>query len=141
LSQRQPKDDIYHRFEGLSILGYRVDGNNVIEVYRTARKAIDHAREGGGPSFLECRTYRLRDHHGTGSGVEVGYRTQEEVDWWAARCPVKNFEHFLLGKRLITKGEIAQIAATIDSEVAGAFRFAQSSPLPDENEAAKYLYQ
>jgi TPP-dependent pyruvate/acetoin dehydrogenase alpha subunit len=141
LSQRQPKDDIYRRFEGLSIPSYRVDGNNVIEVYRTAGKAIDHAREGGGPSFLECRTYRLRDHHGTGSGVEVGYRTQEEVDWWAARCLVKNFERFLLERKLITASGIQQMATAINAEVAEAFRFAQSSPLPDENEAAKYLYQ
>jgi len=80
LSKRQAKDDIYRRFEGLSIPGYQVDGNNVVEVYRIAKKAIDNARRRGGPSFIECRTYRLRDHHGTGSGVEVGYRTQEEVD-------------------------------------------------------------
>ncbi|MFC2041068.1 thiamine pyrophosphate-dependent dehydrogenase E1 component subunit alpha, partial [Chloroflexota bacterium] len=58
LTKRQAKDDIYRRFEGLSISGYRVDGNNIIEVYRLARKTIDNARSGGGPSFIECRTYR-----------------------------------------------------------------------------------
>ena len=141
LSKRQAKDDIYRRFEGLSIPGYRVDGNNVIEVYRIAKKAIDNARRRGGPSFMECRTYRLRDHHGTGSGVEVGYRTQEEVDEWAARCPVRNFERFLIEQNIITASEIGEFAAAIDREIEEAFKFAQASPLPDENETLEYLYR
>jgi len=141
LSKRQAKDDIYRRFEGLSIPGYRVDGNNVVEVYRIAKKAIDNARRGGGPSFMECRTYRLRDHHGTGSGVEVGYRTQEEVDEWVARCPVRNFERFLIEQNIITASEIGEFAAAIDREIEEAFKFAQASPLPDENETLEYLYR
>ncbi len=141
LSKRQAKDDIYRRFEGLSIPGYRVDGNNVIEVYRTAKKAVTQARDGGGPSFIECRTYRLKDHHGTGSGVEVGYRTQEEVNEWAARCPVNNFEHFLLERKVLTEAEVEQLAAAIEREVEEAFRFAQASPLPKEDEVLDYLYQ
>ena len=141
LSKRQSKDDIYRRFEGLSIPGYRVDGNNVIEVYRVAKKAIDNARGGGGPSFIECRTYRLRDHIGTGSGVEVGYRTQEEVDEWAAKCPVRNFERFLVKQNIMTASEIDEFAAAIDREIEEAFKFAQASPLPDEDKVIEYLYQ
>jgi len=141
LSKRQSKDDIYRRFEGLSIPGYRVDGNNVIEVYRVAKKAIDNARGGGGPSFIECRTYRLRDHIGTGSGVEVGYRTQEEVDEWAAKCPVRNFERFLVKQNIMTASEIDEFAAAIDREIEEAFKFAQASPLPDGDKVIEYLYQ
>ncbi len=141
LSKRQAKDDIYRRFEGLSIPGYRVDGNNVIEVYRIAKQAIANARGGGGPSFMECRTYRLRDHHGTSSGVEIGYRAQEEVDEWVARCPVKNFERFLLEQNIMTAGEIEELYAAIDQEVEEAFKFARASPLPDEDDVLEYLYQ
>ena len=141
LSKRRAKDNIYRCFEGLSIPGYRVDGNNVIEVYRIAKNAIDNARKGGGPSFIECRTYRLRDHHGTDSGVEIGYRTQEEVDEWTAKCPSKNFEQFLIEQNVIAKREMEEFVATIDREVEGAFKFAQASPLPDEDEVIKYLYQ
>ncbi len=140
LSKRQAEDSIYRRFEGLAIPGYRVDGNNVIEVYRIARKVVDNARQGDGPSFIECRTYRLRDHHGTGSGVEVGYRTQEEVDEWAARCPVSNFEHFLIEQKIISAAEVEKFTAAIDGEVEEAFRFAQSSQLPEESELLKYLF-
>ncbi len=141
LSKRQFKDDIYHRFEGLSIPGYRVDGNNVIEVCQIAKEAIDNARRGGGPSFMECRTYRLKDHHGTGSGVEVGYRTQQEVDQWAARCPVRNFERFLIEQNIITTSEIGDFATAIDREIEEAFEFARASPLPDEDKVIEYLYQ
>ncbi|MFC1984902.1 thiamine pyrophosphate-dependent dehydrogenase E1 component subunit alpha [Chloroflexota bacterium] len=141
LSKRQANDDIYRRFEGLSIPGYRIDGNNVIEVYHTARKAIDNARSGGGPSFIECRTYRLKDHHGTSSGAESGYRTQEEVDEWAVRCPVNNFERFLLEQRIATGSEIEEFAAAIDRAVDEAFRFAQASPLPDGDAVLENLYK
>ena len=141
LSKRQAKDDIYRRFEGLSIPGYKVQGNNVIEVYRIAKKAIDDARSGGGPSFVECRTYRMRDHHGTGSGVEIGYRTQEEVNEWAARCPVRNFERFLVERKIMTTREIEEFTAAIEREVEEAFKFAQASPLPSEDDVLEYLYQ
>jgi TPP-dependent pyruvate/acetoin dehydrogenase alpha subunit len=141
LKKRQTKDDIYRRFEGLSIPGYRVDGNNVIEVYLTAKETIDNARRGGGPSFIEARTYRLKDHHGPSSGVEVGYRTQEEVDEWLARCPVRNFERFLLEQNMMTASETEELASAIDREVEKAFEFAQASPLPDENEILEYLFQ
>jgi len=141
LSKRQAKDDIYRRFQGLSIPGFRVDGNNVIEVYQIAKKAIDNARKGGGPSFIECRTYRLKDHHGTGSGVEIGYRTQEEVDEWAAKCPLKSLECFLLEQDLINIKEIEKITAVIDREIEQAFKFAQRSLLPKGNEILKYLFQ
>ncbi|MBM2824408.1 MAG: Dehydrogenase [Dehalococcoidales bacterium] len=140
ISKRQAGDNIYRRFGGLAIPGYRVDGNNVIEVYRTAQQAIEKARQGGGPSFLECRTYRLRDHHDTGSGVEVGYRTQAEVDEWEARCPVHNFERFLLEQKLITAREIEEMTSSLDREVAEAFQFAQDSPLPDGGKILAYLY-
>jgi len=141
LSKRQPADEIYRRFEGFAIPSYRVDGNNVIEVYTVARKAIDNARRGGGPSFIECRTYRTRDHHGPGSGVEVGYRTQQEVDEWAARGPVESFQQFMLEQNIVTTGEVEKLAGAIDREVDGAFKFAQDSPLPDGDDIQEHLFQ
>ena len=140
LDKRQANDDVYRRFEGLSIPGYRVDGNNVIEVYATARKAIKNARKGGGPTFIEARTYRLMDHHGTNSGVDVGYRTQEEVDEWSKRCPVNNYADYLLRHRITTAMEQKEMANGIDREIAEAFEFAQASPLPDVSTVNEHLF-
>ena len=141
LNKRQAHGEIYRRFTGLDIPSFRVDGNNVIDIFRTAKDAVVRARKGEGPTFLECQTYRLRDHGGTASGADIGYRTQEEVDAWAARCPVKNFEKFLLRQKLMTQDDIQKLTEAIDNEVKEAFQFAQSSPLPREDEVANYLFK
>lgn len=141
LSKRQAHDEIYRRFTGLDVPSFRVDGNNVINVYRTAKEAVERARRGVGPTFIECQTYRLRDHGGTSSGADIGYRAQEEVDAWAERCPVKNFEQFLLKQKLITQSEIKKLTEVIDNEVMEAFKFARNSPFPKQDEVANYLFK
>ncbi|MBN2239574.1 MAG: thiamine pyrophosphate-dependent dehydrogenase E1 component subunit alpha [Dehalococcoidales bacterium] len=140
MDHRQAIDDLFRKFEGLSIPSYQVDGNNVIEVYKLAAKVIKSARENEGPAFIECRTYRLKDHHGTGNGVDVGYRSQEEVDAWTERCPIAYFERYLVNHGIISKDDIGTIAAEIDEQVNEAFSFARSSPLPDPADVLKYLY-
>lgn len=67
----------YQRAAGYGISGVRVNGNDVLEVYAAAKEAAERARSGGGPSFIECDTYRLRGHH---EGDEQTYRTKEEVN-------------------------------------------------------------
>ncbi|MFZ5644971.1 MAG: thiamine pyrophosphate-dependent dehydrogenase E1 component subunit alpha [Bacillota bacterium] len=140
LNNRQPNDEIYRRGEPFFIPGYRVDGNNVIEVFNAANRAITDARIGKGPSLLECKTYRLSDHHGGGTGVELGYRTQEELDIWEKRCPVKSFESFLVDRSMLTPGGIGVICEMIDMEIKDAFQFARESPLPDKDEIYMGLY-
>lgn len=139
LSNRQATD-IYRRFKGFSIPSFRIDGNNVLEVYQRARESVERARRGEGPSFLECRTYRLKDHHGNTSGVEIGYRMQDEVDYWTARCPLRNFEVFLIERKILTVTETQKIKAVFDQEISDAFSFAQNSPLPDANKVLEYVF-
>jgi TPP-dependent pyruvate/acetoin dehydrogenase alpha subunit len=141
LSNRQARDDIYRRGEGFSLPGYRIDGNDVVEVYKTATRAVKKAREGKGPSLIECRTYRLNDHHGTGSGVELGYRTEEELNKWKETCPVLSFEKYLLSCNIITASELKKANETLDREIADAFRYAQNSPLPLKSAISSWLFQ
>ena len=63
-----------------------LDGNDAMAIQEAAREAIKRAREGGGPTLLECKTYRTRAH-AEGMG-DFTYRTREEVDQWKARCPI-----------------------------------------------------
>lgn len=139
-STRQPLDNIYKRFVGCGIAGYRVNGNNVIDVYRIAKKVIEDARNKKGPSLIEFRTYRWRGHSGAGTDVSLNYRSQEELDKWVKKCPVKNFERFLVNKGLLTKDKIESIDRLIEKEIDEAFDFAKISPLPDEKDLLKYLY-
>lgn len=141
LKKRQPNDNIYYRAEGFSVPGYEVDGNNVIEVYKAANKAIAHARNGKGPSLIECKTYRWRGHVGPGADINIEYRTQDELDKWTKKCPLKYYERFLLEKGFLTEKEKEAIEKKVKEEIKEAFEFARSSPLPDVNEVLKYLYK
>jgi len=140
-SKRQPLDNIYCRFAGSGIPGYRVDGNNVVEVYETAKRAIENARGGGGPSLIEFRTYRWKGHSGADSDVSLGYRTQEELDEWIKRDPISNFEKYLLKEKIISNKDIDSIKKVIEEETKEAFEFAKNSPWPDEKSITKHLYR
>lgn len=140
-SKRQPADNIYSRFSGSCIPGYRVDGNNVIEVYRISNKVITDARNGKGPSLIEFRTYRWRGHSGGGSDVSLGYRKQEELDEWMMRCPIKNYEEMLLDRGIITRNDINEMERYIDKEIEDAFNYAKKSPLTDGDGLLRYLYK
>lgn len=140
LDRRQPGTDIYKRVEGFALPACSIDGNDAIEVYKVAGEAINEARQGGGPYFLECKTYRLTDHHDRKTGVETGYRTQEEWDEWAGKCPIKRLEGLLRAQILLTEQEFNAIESAIDEKIREAFDFAKAGPLPDKNELFKYLY-
>lgn len=140
LKQRQPGADIYKRAEGFSIPSCKIDGNDVVEVYKSAKHAVTCARWCEGPSFIECETYRLTDHHGTRTGVEVGYRTQEELDWWTKKCPIKKMENLLIQEGILTENKLAHITREIDKRIEEAFAYAKSCPLPDKNELLRDVY-
>ncbi|NQT46482.1 MAG: thiamine pyrophosphate-dependent dehydrogenase E1 component subunit alpha [Candidatus Omnitrophica bacterium] len=137
---RQPLNNIYERFQGCGIPGYKADGNNVAEVYCLSKKVIEEARNGAGPSFVEFQTYRWYGHSGGETDAELGYRSKEELEDWIEKCPVKNFEQFLLGKGLISNEDIARIRAGFMGEIEEAVDFAKASPFPDEKELLDHLY-
>jgi pyruvate dehydrogenase E1 component alpha subunit len=141
VSNRHPLDNIYARFEGWGLPSYRCDGNNVVEVYRLANKVIKNARGQKGPSFIEFRTYRWRGHSGGESDVSLGYRTQEELEKWMKKCPVKNYETMLLERKMLTESKIKETEKQIEQEIKDAFEFAKNSPLPNGNEILKYVYK
>ncbi|MDD4565845.1 MAG: thiamine pyrophosphate-dependent dehydrogenase E1 component subunit alpha [Eubacteriales bacterium] len=130
LLKREKEQRVSKKFEGILPV-YTVDGNDVLAVYESSRKAIEHARYGRGPSFIEYVTYRLRDHHDTKTGVEAGYQSQEEWDSWKEKCPIAAFERILSKENLIDTDIISGIEETNKNELNDAFRFAEESRLPD----------
>lgn len=127
---RQPKDNIFERSYPFGIVGRRVDGNNVLEVYKDASAAIERAREGKGPTLIECRTYRWMGHVTPSYDYHFGYRSKKELDFWISRCPVKRYKKFLLGKKLIDETEIEKIDRKIEKEIEEAVNFSKRSPYP-----------
>ncbi len=139
-SAREVNDDISMRPKAFGIPSCRVDGVDAAEVYVKAKEAIENARCGNGPSFLECRAYRWRGHAGAGDKLKTQYRKLDEWENWMARDPLKELEDILIGKGILTDDKKTQIGQAIDEEIRRAFDFAQNSPLPDKKEVTKYLY-
>ncbi len=82
------------------IPGIRVDGNDVLAIYRASKEAVDRARSGGGPTFIEALTYRMGPH--SSSDDPTRYRSQDEVDSWGKRDPLLRFEQYLRRAELLT---------------------------------------
>ncbi len=124
LSARQPAERaIFELARGHGMEAHAADGNDVFAVHELARRAVDKARSGGGPTFLELSTYRWLEHVGPYEDVELGYRSAEEVAGWRARCPIERAR----GELDLTDFE-AQVAA----EIAVAFERALAAPEPEE---------
>ncbi|OJV78287.1 MAG: pyruvate dehydrogenase (acetyl-transferring) E1 component subunit alpha [Microbacterium sp. 71-36] len=109
----QTKYPIAGRAPGFGIPSLRVDGNDVLACVAAMRWALDRARRGEGPSFLEAVTYRMGPH--TTSDDPTRYRTSEEVDSWAQRDPIARFEAYLCAEGVLDDSALAEVAAAADT--------------------------
>jgi len=121
------------RAAGYGMPGLTIDGNDVFVVYEETKKAVAQAREGGGPTLIECLTYRKQGHHVGDPGV---YRPEEEVETWRKRDPIDILE----AKKLLSAGEIQAIKDEIEAKVQEARKFAEESPYADVREAYTDLF-
>lgn len=115
-----------------------VDGNDVLAVSQAASDAIARAKSGGGPTLLECKTYRTRAH-AEGMG-DFGYRTREDVNAWKARCPIQRLRQRAVAEGIAEESEFAQIDADIQALVQQSQQTAEMSPFPDPATAATHVY-
>lgn len=141
LSFRQTSEDIVRFADAHAMLGIRADGNNVLEVYRAAREAVDHARKGKGPVLLECVANRWRGHVGPNWDYHVGLRSKKQVDEWKRNCPIKTLRKFLFKHDLLSESEVKKISERIEREIERAVAFAENSPYPDPMEVAEDVYK
>lgn len=141
ISACQADANIYQKAEVFCLPGVRVDGNNVMAVFETARKAIEDARHGKGPTLIECLTYRWRGHVGPSDDLDKGLRSKEELDAWMAKCPIKALAPILLKHDIISESEKKQIDESIEREVAEALAFARASPYPEEGGLFNHVFK
>ncbi len=106
LSVRQPSSQIFERVRIPELLTVQIDGNDVWLVYETLLKTIETIRKTGKPAFVECLTYRVREHVGPLFDYDRGYRTKAEVDVWMDQCPIKRFTKKLLDEGIMTLADI-----------------------------------
>jgi TPP-dependent pyruvate/acetoin dehydrogenase alpha subunit len=115
-----------------------VDGQDVFAVYAAAGEAVERARRGGGPSFLECKTYRYYGHFFGDDPLR--YRTREEEEYYRARDCIERFEQAVAGGGLMAPADLERVAAEVRATVAEAVRFAEASPWPDLAELTSDVY-
>ena len=115
-----------------------LDGNDVLAIEAAAREAVQRARSGGGPTLLECKTYRTRAH-AEGMG-DFSYRTREDVDQWKTRCPIARLKTHLLDENPTSAGELSTIEQEVAALTEAAHEFAESSAYPAAASATTHVY-
>ncbi len=132
--------NIGDRASSYGIPKFIVDGMDVLAVYQAASKAVIWARQGKGPSLIECKTYRFKGHYVGEGARELSYRSGEELEEWKEKCPIKKFQSKLIEKNILTRSLVKKINYQIDSEIEEAVKFAEESPYPDPQEALDDLF-
>ena len=138
---RKVGNNVFHNADPEHLFTAKIDGNDVLEVHETAKQAIDHARTGKGPAFIECVTYRVRGHAGSGSDTRLGHRTDEEVAKHEADCPIQRLEKIMRAQSAADDAWFEELRGEIDAEVEEAFEFAMASPLPVGDDLMKNMYR
>ena len=133
-AQHQVIKDISIRAAGYGMPGETVDGNDVLAVYQAAAGAIERARNGGGPTLLECKTYRWRGHHEGDPNQGARYRSKKEIEAWVKKCPIKRLEKYLSEHKLMTKKQMQAAWDDVEREVGNSIAFAEESPFPPLSE-------
>jgi TPP-dependent pyruvate/acetoin dehydrogenase alpha subunit len=130
--------DIVVRAQAYNIPGFMIDGNDVLEVYRTVRKAAEYAREGNGPVLIEVKTFRMRGH---AEHDDAAYVPKEMFEEWRRKDPIDRHVNFLKSNDLMTDSEQSQILERIEREVKEGEDFALSSPMPDPATALQGVFE
>ena len=107
--------------------GETVDGNDVEAVREVVQRAVDRARAGGGPTFIEALTYRWRGHSKSDKNL---YRSKEEIAEWKERCPIARFAHTMLEAGVLVQEDINQVQAEVRTEIRNAVVFGMQGEEP-----------
>ncbi|MEK9685412.1 MAG: thiamine pyrophosphate-dependent dehydrogenase E1 component subunit alpha [Rhodospirillaceae bacterium] len=114
-----------------------INGNDVLAVLNAANDAVKRAREGDGPTLIECLTYRLRGHY---VGDPEGYRGAQEVSEWREKDPIRVFSKFATSKKFIREEVMLEIRSSAQRAVDEATEFMRASPWPDGTRVADFVY-
>jgi len=131
-------EHIYERAVAYGIPGYFIeDGNDVLAVYETFKKAVDYVRKGNGPVLIESITYRWFGHSSSDPGK---YRTKEEVDEWKKKDPILKFRKYLVENKLATDEELDKLEEVSKQKIEASVEFAKNSPEPTIESAFEDIY-
>jgi TPP-dependent pyruvate/acetoin dehydrogenase alpha subunit len=129
--------DIAARAAGYGIPGKIVEGNDVLAVYKAATEAVARARQGGGPSLIECKTMRIRGHS---EHDDASYVPQDLLESWRARDPIRLYEEQLRSWKILNEERVRAERQRIGEEVDAAVAWGEASPYPEAGSVAEGVY-
>lgn len=129
--------NIADRAAGYGMPSIVVDGNDFFQVHETTRQAVEHARGGGGPALIECKTMRMRGH---AIHDNMSYVPKELLAEWEARDPIVRFEMRLREMGLLDDAKQAELMARVERDLDAAQEFAENAPLPDPAQLTQGIY-
>ena len=129
--------DIAERGKAYGIPATIVDGNDILKVYQVTWAAAERARRGGGPTLIECKTMRMKGH---AEHDDARYVPKKLFEEWKKKDPILRFEKYLCPKKLMTEKEKAAIEARIEKEIREDVAFAEASPFPPPEDAARSVW-
>lgn len=130
--------DVGRRAAAYGIEGLELDGNDVLGIYRAAEIAVSRARQGKGPTLIECKTYRTRPH-AEGMG-DYTYRTREDVAQWKERCPIKRLAQTLIDSGIASLEDLEAIESEVKQSVEDGTSAAEAAPYPTAESATTHVY-
>jgi TPP-dependent pyruvate/acetoin dehydrogenase alpha subunit len=137
-SKQMAVADVASRAEGYGMPGVVVDGNDVLACYRVMREAHDRARTGGGPTLIECKTYRFLPH--TSDDDDKTYRSREEVEEHRSHDPIERFATHLVDAGVTDREALNQLRSEVKAEVEAAIQAAWDAPDPDPATATRHVF-
>jgi len=137
LERVSPSKELYKRVKAYNIPSERVDGMDVLAVREATERAIERAREGEGPSFIEALTYRFRGHS---MSDPDDYRTKREEKIWKERDPIIKLAKQLRDKAIISPDELKELQDEVNAKVDESIKFADESSWPELEELTKDIY-
>jgi TPP-dependent pyruvate/acetoin dehydrogenase alpha subunit len=127
-------ENLADKAAGYGIPGHIVDGNDIIACYETTRRAVEYASGGGGAVLIEAKTYRRKGH---AEHDDQRYVPEGEIEWWEKHNdPVDRYERFLAGRGIADGARLEEITADIQREIDEDVAWAESSPMPEAEQAA-----
>ncbi len=141
ISHRQPQHaSIAGKAAAYGIPAVQIDGNDALQVYSTAKEAIERARCGDGPTFVEAMTYRWKGHVGPVDDTSTGHRPKEELLLWQARCPIQMLSRHLHQNQSWNDEKEQTLVNQFQHEFNAALKQSKADPFPADSDCCKLIY-
>ncbi len=136
-AEQTAQENLVEMAKAYGVHGAQVDGNDVLAVYGAAKEAVDRARDGGGMTLIEVKTYRMKGHAQHDS---QDYVPPDELEAWRLRDPIDRYSGYLRDNGLAGEEEIAALDRRVEAELDGAVQRGLASPAPEREAALKGVY-